>query len=374
MIEPKKNQGYWQVGDKLFSTKVQALIEAQKTDSWPTFYYNDKWWDAHDWSVEPTESLKELYLRRAQQLREKYDTIIIRYSGGGDSLNILKTFLDNNIKIDVVVTNEYYQVENLDRSTDIGSLEKIKVAYPTLDRLQAEGHQFQRLDYDISIFVEQVLSDSEWWLKTNSPRFRATEIAAPRACLHPDLSKYNRPGTAIVMGLDKPHIDSIQDQIWYCFVNDNIPCVLPDASWSNFVPEPFYWSADMPDLPCKQAHVFKNWVKNSENTKLLGGKSLDDKINKKYAYALLYGDALEMKVGDPVPFFQVEDVVDITTDGNSPRNILADRWIENSRLTPQWKAGIQAADDAIHSRYKTHNTIWEAGLIGLRSKKRWLGY
>jgi len=50
-----------------------------------------------------SESLDFLYALRARQLREKYDYLVLYFSGGADSTNILKTFIDNNIFLDEIV-------------------------------------------------------------------------------------------------------------------------------------------------------------------------------------------------------------------------------------------------------------------------------
>ena len=52
---------------------------------------------------EPKESLQTLYLTRAQQLRHEYDYLILLYSGGSDSHNILETFMLNDIFIDEIL-------------------------------------------------------------------------------------------------------------------------------------------------------------------------------------------------------------------------------------------------------------------------------
>jgi hypothetical protein len=101
----EKNRGYWLVEDEYYTNKVNAIIAAQHRNLGPegiTFHYNDEYWDQIKWHIEPTETLKELYIQRAKQLRKKYKTLILRFSGGADSYNILRTFVDNNIKLDVV--------------------------------------------------------------------------------------------------------------------------------------------------------------------------------------------------------------------------------------------------------------------------------
>ncbi len=52
---------------------------------------------------EPTDSLQELYLKRATQIRNDYDYVTLFYSGGADSHCILETFMLNNLFIDEII-------------------------------------------------------------------------------------------------------------------------------------------------------------------------------------------------------------------------------------------------------------------------------
>lgn len=64
--------------------------------------YNDDFFSQYNWTQEPTESLKELYKQRALELRKEYDYIVLYYSGGYDSTNMLYAFLDNGIYPDEI--------------------------------------------------------------------------------------------------------------------------------------------------------------------------------------------------------------------------------------------------------------------------------
>jgi hypothetical protein len=95
-------QGYWQVGDQKFINKYQALVHATKTNNYIHFRYFDDVWQNFDRSLIGKYSLKELYKQRAQQLRDSYDYLILYFSGGADSYNVLRSFLDNGIHLDEI--------------------------------------------------------------------------------------------------------------------------------------------------------------------------------------------------------------------------------------------------------------------------------
>lgn len=116
----KKLYGYYSVGDKVFFKKIQALLFASELlkspkidpyrnlitpDQLIKWHFNDEVFDTYDWTKEPEQSLDYLYYERARYLRQKYDYIVIYYSGGCDSHNMVMAFLEQNLKIDEIVVH-----------------------------------------------------------------------------------------------------------------------------------------------------------------------------------------------------------------------------------------------------------------------------
>ena len=86
-----------------FSSKIFAIEYSKKTGQAINFYYHDDVYNQVDWQKELPEDLKYYYKQQALRLREKYDYLILTYSGGFDSTNILETFVENNIKLDKIL-------------------------------------------------------------------------------------------------------------------------------------------------------------------------------------------------------------------------------------------------------------------------------
>ena len=95
--------GYYLVGWKKFYNKTLALMESKKTGYEVTWSFNENIYGSIDWSIPIETPLFEIYKQRAQQLRDKYDYLMLYYSGGADSGAILRTFVENNIFIDEIV-------------------------------------------------------------------------------------------------------------------------------------------------------------------------------------------------------------------------------------------------------------------------------
>jgi asparagine synthetase B (glutamine-hydrolysing) len=108
MIEvPAERQdkfGFYQVGDFRTYSKFEAIEQHTKTNKKLQWNFNDTIYRSYKWDQEPKESLSELYRQRAQQIREQYDYVVLWFSGGADSTNILNAFIDNNIKLDEVAS------------------------------------------------------------------------------------------------------------------------------------------------------------------------------------------------------------------------------------------------------------------------------
>ena len=94
--------GYYLVNGEIFENKIHALIKGSELNVLPEWHYFDEVFSKANKTGLGQVPLTEWYKQRALQLRDKYDYLILNYSGGSDSHNILHTFLKNNIKLDCV--------------------------------------------------------------------------------------------------------------------------------------------------------------------------------------------------------------------------------------------------------------------------------
>jgi hypothetical protein len=125
--------GFYQVGDAKFLVKAEALLYATKTKQSVYWNWHDELLDKFDWSVEPSEGLDQLYRERAEDLRSRYDHIVLHYTGGYDCNNILETFIRNNIKIDELLIrmhriDDWSELDGL-KASNMGAESK-HTAYP----------------------------------------------------------------------------------------------------------------------------------------------------------------------------------------------------------------------------------------------------
>ena len=104
-IENHPYYNYYKASNKKYSGKVFALYHdlnsSEKDLLWCLPNFEDQF-EKIDLLKEPNKSLQDLYLKRAIELRNEYDYLILNYSGGSDSHNILETFMLNGIFLDEI--------------------------------------------------------------------------------------------------------------------------------------------------------------------------------------------------------------------------------------------------------------------------------
>lgn len=274
--------GYYKVGDRKTYSKVEAIELQQLTGIHPYWYFNDAEFTSYNWTVEPSESLAELYARRAWQLRNDYDYLVLWYSGGADSGNILQTFIDNNIPLDEVLTINYHSLDP--REDCYFHAEQVKVSYPKLDELRKQGHKFRHRAVDLTEIVYNILIGTEYLSKLNyyhNSRFGLTHISASYVReTEPDYLKLQEKGKRIgfIYGVDKPRL--YQDGGRFCLrFSDMVDACISvrtqmlgrDYEYD----ELFYWSPDAKDLLCKQAHTVMRFMKQNQQLSALAKEGFD---------------------------------------------------------------------------------------------------
>lgn len=267
--------GYYVVGNRRFNSKVDALLCGLASSQEVRWWFHDEVFSAYDWTAEPQQSLDALYAQRARQLRESYDYLILSYSGGSDTQNILETFLRNNIHLDEVVCNHMSEATKrwtkLDRrevSAWNFAAEHDLQAVPRLRELADRAPRTKITMIDVSAHVLRSVAemdDPTWVLRRN-------EHLSPGLLFRYDywhwaemMRTFERgKRVAIIVGIDKPKTRIEDGQFWMVFPDSTVN-ITTIREWNtdhvNVETEPFYWSPTAVDMLCKQAHVIRRWVR-----------------------------------------------------------------------------------------------------------------
>lgn len=94
---------HYQVNGQAFNNIYLALHRCWKTGADLAFYCNDTEYDKYNWALEPDQSIELLMDTHALNLRNKYQRLILLWSGGTDSHTIYNVFRRNNIHIDEII-------------------------------------------------------------------------------------------------------------------------------------------------------------------------------------------------------------------------------------------------------------------------------
>jgi len=362
--------GYYQIGDyKTYS--FYELMDRYKEDPQPyKWVYNDDFFSQYDWSYEPTESIDELYKQRAIELREQYDYIVLQYSGGYDSANMLRAFVDNGIYPDELliyysrhdtVSNQYHELKNYTWK----KIEKIEKEYPQI--------KIRKIDYSDMICNWQKIIDRFITVKRYIDCF-GTHLTVNRLILDvlphyvdewKQLSSSNKKVT-IIAGYEKtePYYNYIEQLLYFSFNDSSLQYFIsPFKQMINddlgVISELFYWGVTdvCAKIMIKQCHLIKSTVDFDQLDLLLSQK------NQKTDYWLK--ELNLSKTIYPTQSLTNEEFYDPTKKEPNPLWGNRDQWFFNSK-----HLGSREHDIMYRSMFLSHNKHWREWGID----KKYIGY
>ena len=269
---PANKFGYFKAGEHFKSySQFETQEYAAKTGNTVEWNFNDEFFSTIDWTVEPTESLKELYAERARQIRNDYDYIVLSFSGGSDSQNILATFLENNIYIDEILTYHFLSGVK-DKFSPMASMREVTMAaVPEANRYIEKFPTTKHRLIDVAEIVRDQWQNNLNDMKFNFMYYNNFYITPSPVVVNnlpTILTEYRRltdsgKRVCFIHGTDKPHIQTDRGKWWFSFHSDVI-----GASFSirrQFEKTPvndvlFYWDPDAWKIVVKQAHVLRKYL------------------------------------------------------------------------------------------------------------------
>jgi len=270
--------GFYTIGKEKFYNKIQAFLRAKQLNLTPKnvqWHFNDTVFKAIDWTIEPKETIDELYKIRAKQIREKFDYVLMFCSGGADSTNMLFAFLDNGLHVDEVVASaplsglrdwDSSAVTNDDVRFTIE--ETFVTQIPFLKKLQTK---FPQIKVTLHDYFEDMLNykEDDWLLKGND-WMHPTMAGRYNLDRYLHLKRIAESGKkiGIIMGIDKPRVVRFKDNLALVFQDAPYNNKYDSIVHPNTFPVFFYHSPDLPQLIAKQAHLAARFVMRPENKKI----------------------------------------------------------------------------------------------------------
>ena len=254
------NNVYWSVADKIFYNKFDALLYASEIKMPVTFSYYDDTWEKFSRVGLGSANLNNLYKKRAQQLRDEYDYLILYFSGGSDSYNVLRSFIDNGIRLDevcvkwpmVVIEKQLYTPNTRDSSAFNYLSEWDYAIKPVLNQL-SQTHP--EIKIEISDWSDKFIPDvynEENLKKVNA--WNDVEIGVTLATSPNELRLAEKgKKVASIYGIEKPIIANSNNKWFFSFEDSSVNIGIPMEHSENTI-EYFYWSPKMPELALEQAY------------------------------------------------------------------------------------------------------------------------
>jgi hypothetical protein len=257
--------GYYTVGNTVFTSKVAALLEGTKQNIHVEWNFNNEFFDHVDWTVEPSEDIYELYKQRAQQLREKYDYLVLMYSGGSDSQTILDVCLENNIRIDEIVViwanslaNAHvpnasdYSWTNVLSEWDFNIKQRLQKLANDHPNIKITIHDWAESINTIKLADDFIADRNHNFTPYANTRWDLQTIPSIRDRIH------RNENIGVVFGTDKPRI-CINNGAYRLYFLDVVTANGPSFSSAfykhNVGFELFYWSKDSRKILAKQSHL-----------------------------------------------------------------------------------------------------------------------
>lgn len=271
-----KNLGFYICDGKEFGSKIQACLHSVQVNKPIKWIFLNSFLEKVDWTVEPLETLDQLYDQRARQIREKYDYVILSYSGGADSHNILMSFIRQNLHIDEIIVNTMTKGNSKFTiiNTNVKSPEHAASEHDlqTVPRLKEVENLIPKTKITILDLTDHLFSsletanDASWVLEKReglnplgSTRFNYIHFNQIRKQFDKDKK------IALVLGIEKPRTYIGTDGNFYLRFTDRATNLVTVAEYyqeyTNSKVEYFYWSKDSVKILAKQAHVIKKWLK-----------------------------------------------------------------------------------------------------------------
>ena len=297
-----KKLGYYKVGDVEFESKIQAYIYASNINQHVQWNFNDEVFSSYDWTIEPDQSLDYLYDKRARELREKYDYLMLSYSGGADSHNALMSFVRQGLHIDEIIVNTlekgWSKFTTIDPNNTTSSNNGAEHYLQTIPRLKELENLIPNTKITICDLTDHVhdsfnnVGDASW-------------VLYKREALNPiGITRFNyiyfsevrkrfdkQKSLGIVLGVEKPKSAIVNDKFWMRFVDRSanmITIINHLVDYDNTEVEYFYWSPDCVPMLIKQGHVMRRWlIANPDIQHYWNSKTLTYKIARLYHERLL---------------------------------------------------------------------------------------
>lgn len=318
-------------------------ISAIKSGKQCKLYYEDAFYDKVNWKVEPSLSLNHLYKLRAQEIRDKYEYVILFLSGGIDSRNMFEAFYNNNIHIDEIVCVGAFSQDMFRGSTENNNDEIFGNTNSLLNSVFLPNTKITFIDYT-KLFTKPYDFDlikkygDDW-------AYQLTYFKSFHLFFWYEIQKHltidNSKNTCYVMGVAKTMLTAEKDSLYVHFWESDITDFASCYKMNNLTRENFYFApTDIgADIVRKQAHVMMNIYRLTTNKEYFWKNYVD--MYNTHIYDLKYPLLMKTRKTRCAYF--------------SHRDTYMQRHCE-SEVYKIWYSGLQKLSSDIGLNYRCHSS------------------
>ena len=278
--------GYYQAMGQQLENKLTSYAMTIPHGHWPHWNFNEEQFSAHDWTQEPSQSLEQLYLERARQIRSRYDYLILSWSGGADSQNIAEIMVRNGIRIDhLVYRNALFTADSTktSRAEENAVNESLWCVPLALEKLR-------RWQPDIALTMWDWSKDVlDFWKNQQFDLYSQNCPTVVGSIKHRILDTVKIPSWAksvgVIYGIDKPLISYENNRFSMFFMDETVH--IQSGGLKNHYDvthELFYWAPESVPMLIKQGHIIKKWFRQNPELLYLLSRKLP---NKQLYYELI---------------------------------------------------------------------------------------
>lgn len=267
--------GYWLVMDKyVHCNQNQAWIDVTQRGHGPfiKYVFGGENYANYTWDKTPVEDLQTLYKQRAEQLRDTYDYLVLAWSGGSDSNQMLWSFFNNGIYPDMVVTWSQLWSGRIGGFVDTmcnANKEAVMMQNIIHDLVSGTKVPYRQVDYTIN--YDKIYYDADWPFRVH--QMRAPHANAQGYCAHGEFWDDKVPenaNAAVVYGMEKPQLQIDDNNNVYCYNKDSVTANWMDPwmytyRYRGLAVEQFYDTPDMPAVSAKQSHQMLDYFSDNQD-------------------------------------------------------------------------------------------------------------
>lgn len=322
--------GYYTYKNIATINKYEIMINADTLED-VKYHFHDDFFSSFDWTKEPKESIEYYYAERAKQIRDDYDYVILMYSGGSDSHNILETFVNNNIFLDEICSSISYKGSGLIIGDALNhEILGVNGAKEKAERIKHKNTIYRL--YDITDYTLNRWNNTNdcslWSINSRPPGGRILDLGVDKwKQLHESGKKI-----CLIWGNQKPIIKIYENNYYFTFtdtLNTNRP-FRESLIRDNAVDEQFYhWpNIQSANIIIKQCHMIKNVLERISSRIFLNqkyGEADEDTVRNLElwsggVYRMGYTPPLKLRFG-----------------GNEMKELIYPRWKKSDYYIPTTK-------------------------------------